>query len=125
MRRSASEILRNLEMRVARLEKQSADKNYFEMLWNEREKTKKHSPSLSYGKGKGGRYLSAIAGDMEIFLQRNGFDIDRFKGISRNEVLYIIEDNHTARRDEVFVFVVKERMIKYPSHKRTGWRIYR
>ena len=94
MRRTASQIIKNLEMRIARLEKQSANKRLFEILWKDRDQAKKYYPSFSYKVERGVKILSASAQDMEDFLKTNNFVIKRFSGTSSNEMLYIMSDIH-------------------------------
>ena len=124
MRRTASEILRNLEMRVARLEKQSANKGLFEILWKDRGEAKKYYPSFSYEEDGRVKILSANAKDMEDFLKTNNFVIKKFERTSSDEMLYIMSDNHESKRDEWYVFVVREDQISKRSGGRIGWRIY-
>ena len=122
MRRSASEIIRNLEMRVARLEKRASmrtgSKNEtFYHLFKLAKSNQKDYRSLETGELEtGGRAISADLQEMRHFLdavvkaknERGGDPgYDDF-GKARGK-LYIVEDQHTYHGNDLgLIAVVQE-----------------
>ena len=130
MRRTATEIIRNLEMRIARLERQAsmrtADMNDYDDAFNEADRDSK----IDAGKLRNGDMaVVAEASDMVSFLYSMGYRVsprerERSLKLERGK-LFILGSDHEHSRNKGHLFVVDENEVRKPPRKRSGYNFYR
>ena len=123
MRRSASEVIRNLEMRIARLEKSSsmrtAKSSDFEIAYRRAEKKR---PFTTEVLPSGERAIVAPVKDMLTLLDSLGYRVTdgRYENMRRDRTLfYLVDlgiDNH--------LFVLEEKEAYRPG-RRIGYNFYK
>lgn len=131
MTRTASEIIRNLEMRIARLERQAsmrtgASRSGFTFIKNKAKTNLRNYKSLDVVSLQDGEEaIVAEVSDMIHFLNNKAyFKISNkaFPSVMEGEKLYILAGNHTDEKNN-FIFVVEESEIKISPSKRIGWKL--
>ena len=131
MRRTASEVLRSLEMRVARLERQAsmrtANKSDFDKAFSFAEQTSLGTleavvlPRI-------GRAIVANASDMETFLRKMGYKVtsNQRESMKREKgKLYILESSTRFSRERGHLFMMGEEQIWGRPGERRGYDIYK
>lgn len=134
MRRTASEILSDLEIRVARLEKQSSMRTAglidFDEAWGAvpRYKKKKRVEKLDAVElPSGEKAIVATKRDMANFLEYLGYYLSqgRWDNMKRESgKLYILESDSNWNRERYHLFVVTEKEIRKDPKKRIGYNFY-
>ena len=129
MRRSASELIRNLEMRVARLERQAsmrtADIRDFDEAFKKADRDKRLKTLDAVELQNGEQAVVANAEDMMEFLYSMGYHVskDRARLIMRESGKFFILES-SLHKVKGHLFVVNEGEIRKHPKRRIGYNFY-